>query len=264
MTSSFVFNLISVEFLVSLSEQRFIGQTRHRLPSVGRHSQLSEEGSTLSVNTCQQMDFNSRPNSADSLRNSNHFYHHSSPQQHALSPPGSHVAPVDPNIYANNEYMNQYSLYVQNYYREYYRQWLQTHSGRQHASNTSVSSAPTLRQPLKYGSRRSHARAVFSQHNNDVMIVDNTSVGARSVRIYALRDLFVDYLFPSQMFHILLREDNNELPFASKEAALQWIRCKQELTSGTTTDFELKLVLRVIQMLLKQNSRITGLDLSGK
>ena len=167
----------------------------------------------------------------------------------------------------NSDYMQQYSQYVQQYYREYYRQWLHQHN-RQHLSSLSshtTAPQPQLRQPLKYGNQGCHARAVFSQHNNDVLVVDNTSVGVRTVRLYSLSDLFVDYLFPNQLFDMLLRSDDsddNQLPFVCRESALQWIRCKQQLTT-TTTDFELKLILRVIQMLLKQNSRITGLDLSG-
>ena len=187
------------------------------------------------------------------------------------------VNPAFPGMSA--QYYN-YSLsqYYSDYYQNYYKQWMAQHQRQHLSSSSSVSSMPSLRQPLKYGSHKCHARATFSQHNNILLVLDNTGAAARPancpVVLYSLCDLFVDYLFPKQMFHLLLRSEENHLPFESRDACLQWIRCKQQLTTGVTTgvttpttgttpDYELKLILRVIQMLLRQNSRITGLDLSG-
>ena len=205
-----------------------------------------------------------------------HFYHYNSPPAQIYPQVAAPYADTSAGQYpmaAMWQNPDYYRQYVDQYYREYYRQYIQQQRQTTHRSHPppSVSSVTSLqRQPLKYGSRRSHARAIFSQHNNHLLFLDNVSA-QKTLRVYSLTDLFVDYLFPNQMFHVLLRAIDTRLPFASRETCLEWIRCKRQMTTATTqlttptteVNFELKLILKVIQMLLKQNGLVSGLDLSG-
>jgi hypothetical protein len=177
------------------------------------------------------MDSNySRPQSVESFnQNPNQNYFYQNYQQNG------------PQFWSqNNEYLTQY--YSQ-YYREYYRRLIQSQqqSQQQHV----------LKTPLKYGSIRGHSRAQFSQSNNQLMVIQSNQ---KSILFYSLNDLLNDYLFPKDFLSLI------RFPFDSKEMVLQFIRFKLQLNE---LNFELKLILKIIQMLLKQNSIISGLDLSG-
>jgi hypothetical protein len=176
------------------------------------------------------MDSNySRPQSVDSFnQNPNQNYLYNNYQQNG------------PQFWSqNNEYLTQY--YSQ-YYREYYRRLIHSQQSQQQH---------VLKTPLKYGSIKGHSRAQFSQSNNQLMVIQSNQ---KSILYYSLNDLLNDYLFPKDFLSLI------RFPFDSKEMVLQFIRFKLQLTD---LNFELKLILKIIQMLLKQNSIISGLDLSG-
>ncbi|CAG2108731.1 unnamed protein product [Medioppia subpectinata] len=196
------------------------------------------------------MDFNARPDSRDN----NHFYHYNaslSPPQQPLvnSSSGGQRSPLEPQaqLWTQNDYLSQY--YSQ-YYRDYYRRFLGQHQLHQQVARATTT---TLRPPLKYGSVRCHSRALFSQHDNSLVVVDNSR--RRHVVVYSLRDLCVDYVYTS--LSPLIRDGAAGLPVTSRDACLQWLRSFGEFAPN----FELKLVTKVMEMCLKQN-RVEGHDLA--
>ncbi|CAG2103419.1 unnamed protein product [Medioppia subpectinata] len=194
------------------------------------------------------MDFNARPDSRDN----NHFYHYNA----SLSPPqqplvnnssGGQRSPLEPQLWTQNDYLSQY--YSQ-YYRDYYRRFLGQQQLHQQVARATTT---VLRPPLKYGSVRCHSRALFSQHDNSLVVVDNTR--RRHVVLYSLRDLCVDYVYTA--LSPLIRDGAAGLPVTSRDACLQWLRSFGEFAPN----FELKLVTKVMEMCLKQN-RVEGHDLA--
>jgi len=199
-------------------------------------------------NLDDKMDQNSRPNSVESFNNNNnssYFYNYSSPNNNI---PNNYDVNTQQFWSQNNEYLTQY--YAQ-YYREYYRRLLLS---REQQSQQTL----RARTPLKYGSRVYHTRAQFNQQNNQLMVLENNT---KKVLNYSLSDILIDYLFPKQFFSLLLSSRDSpdtSLPFKSRDLIKEWLKSKE-----MDLNFELKLILKIIQMLLKQNGTITGSDLSG-
>lgn len=162
-----------------------------------------------------------------------------------------------------------YNEYYSQYYLEYYRQLMAYERKQQQAQ-------VRKKTPLKYGSSLVHARAAFSYFDNKLLIVEPNS----RIAIYNLQEIFTEVCYPHLFLQTLLNEQTQSeslsgdskntsttytktlLPFTDCLVALDWIRIK--LLNDTNINYELKLILKVITMLFRQNGIVSGLDLSGK
>ncbi|OTF81280.1 STOP and ACE1 domain containing 26s proteosome regulatory subunit, partial [Euroglyphus maynei] len=150
-----------------------------------------------------------------------------------------------------NEYVSQY--YSQ-YYREYYQRLVAFHKHQQQIQNQKKIA------PLKYN--QFHTPCLFSQHDNQLIVVEpNSNVG-----LYGLQEVFTEQCYPNLYLQSLLYPSNDDptnstlLPFEDSQSSLDWIRMKQ--LNDSTMNYELKLILKLITMLFRQNGTLTGLDLS--
>lgn len=158
----------------------------------------------------------------------------------------------------------QHSEYVANYYQEYYREYYKRAIQHQQAQKQAHVRTKT---PLKYGSRL-HARAAFSAFDNRLLVVEPRA----QIALYNLQEIFTEQIYPHLFLQSLLLHVNDEktgseniktpLPFTESTVALNWIRAKQ--LNDSSMNYELKLILKVITMLYRQNGAVSGLDLSGK
>nr|XP_027205171.1 uncharacterized protein LOC113798786 isoform X2 [Dermatophagoides pteronyssinus] len=171
--------------------------------------------------------------------------HH--PQQHQ---PFTSMAAAAAGITNPNEYVSQY--YSQ-YYREYYQRLVAFHKHQQQIQNQKKIA------PLKYN--QFHTPCSFSQHDNQLIVVEaNSNVG-----LYGLQEVFIEQCYPNLYLQSLLYTNNDDpnltlLPFEDSQSSLDWIRVKQ--LNDTTMNYELKLILKLITMLFRQNGTLSGLDLS--
>lgn len=175
--------------------------------------------------------------------------------------------PVAPGRLPANQ--QSYSQYYSQYYLEYYRQLLAYQRQQQQAQ-------VRKKTPLKYGSSLVHARAAFSQFDNQLLVVEPNS----RIAIYSLQEIFTEFCYPHLFLQTLLLQTGHDnsltgddpnvslsqsktlLPFSDSNVALDWIRIK--LLNDTNMNYELKLILKVITMLIRQNGVVSGLDLSGE
>lgn len=177
-------------------------------------------------------------------------------QQMPRMPPGQYPGMFPQNVGIDPQYLTQY-------YREYYANFY-----RQVQHQQAVTSQQKTRATMKF--TRPHAHGSFSGNANQLVI--NGGGGNRIVSFYLLRDLFIDQLYPNLFLHTLLnnnigvgddeKRSKTLLPINDPSVALEWIRIK--LLNDGAINYELKLILKVIQMLYKQNGTISSLDLSGK
>lgn len=197
------------------------------------------------------------------LTNGHPSMYHTSPgmmygtaQQIPRTAPGQFPGMYPQNVGIDPQYLTQY-------YREYYANFY-----RQVQYQQAVTSQQKSRATMKF--TRPHAHGSFSGNANQ-LLVNAGGGGNRIVSFYLLRDLFIDQLYPNLFLHTLLnnntgnddeRGKKTSLPINDSSVALEWIRIK--LLNDNTINYELKLILKVIQMLYKQNGTISSLDLSGK
>lgn len=172
----------------------------------------------------------------------------------------------NPQAFMNAQSSNDaYQNFVKHYYRDYYQRWqlyLQQQQQAQVRQKT----------PLKFS--RVHARAAFSAHDNRLMVVEPHA----RIALYDLGEIFTERCYPHLFLQsLLLHVGEGEkgggssgtteslvtlLPFADAQVALDWIRIK--LLNDSAMNYELKLILKVITMLYRQNGVVSGLDLSGE
>ena len=162
-----------------------------------------------------------------------------------------------PQTFIDSQQEPYLSEYVKQYYREYYRQV------RFHQQLQQQQDQVKEKTPLKFVSV--HTNAVFSTNNNQLIVVEPNS----QISLYDLREIFTEKCYPQLFLHTLLLHVNDDLenssktllPFNDAQVALEWIRIK--LTNDSGLNYELKLILKVITMLYRQNGVVSGLDLSG-
>lgn len=206
------------------------------------------------------------------------FYHNLQQQQNALST--RNFKPIDAQPLENrngpqslpvtvppvNQWLQQqrqpqgqseyYKQYYAQYYQAYYNQVL---AYQQHQQQAQV----RQKTPLKYGSRLVHAKGAFSSHNNQLLVVEPNS----RVAFYNLQEIFTEKCYSHLFLQTLLVQDEKKpgktlLPLNDIVVAQDWIRIK--LLNDKNINYELKLILKVIQMLFRQNGTVSPLDLSGK
>jgi len=108
-----------------------------------------------------------------------------------------------------------------------------------------------------------YPKAAFSQNNNQLLVRHSKT----QVAFYALKEVFVERCYPTLHLQSLLTDGANGttpgktlLPFNDPQIAIDWMKIK----SSNDSNYELKLVLKVLTMLFKQKGVVTGLELSGK
>ncbi|KAF7496120.1 hypothetical protein SSS_00200 [Sarcoptes scabiei] len=156
-------------------------------------------------------------------------------------------------IQAGQEMNDFVSQYYSQYYREYYQRIMAYHKQQQQELSQKKIA------PFKYN--QFHSAVDFSRNNNQLLVVEANSI----VGIYGLKEIFTEQCHPNLFLQSLLFTKNDEqtnilLPFEETQTAIEWLRIKQ--SNDSSMNYELKLILKVIIMLLRQNNDVSGLDLS--
>lgn len=157
-----------------------------------------------------------------------------------------------PPLANNSDYVNQF---YSHYFEEYFQRFYAYQKQQQQIMNQ--------KKIVLYKYNVIHTPTTFSNHNNQLILADPNA----RINFYGLQEVFTEQCYPHLFLQSLLYVNNDDptttlLPFVETNIALDWIRVKQ--LNNPVMNYELKLILKVITMLLRQNGSVSGIDLSGK